>query len=419
MELKLSWHRSAGGAAIRHQVNIHLGRSEGPAVVVSEGIFRKRVLCPQTSSGVGTLVIPLDMQTFPGLSPDNVLGSIRVAATRTWIRVHSLRVRCRTKSGLGSHRWRRTIANRNASDFNTQEFVGVELNGAPQEVSNPTRPLSFAHFNAYLPNDGYLAQQGLEGAAYAELVNSRGGMLALNHPFGASPGPRRRPPGSLDEAYVRQEALYLLEQDVLGADLLEVGYLEGRGGATISDHLMLWDLLVANRQHLGRVIGGVGVSDSHGSGPNVQQDDWPFCTWMVPATAPRPNRSQIVDLLRARRMAFGRYARGGRGLQHDTLFDFTIGGDPSLRMGEEGSLAPGSSTPLNVQLSEPDAGALWLIETHLATGPGYSLDIERGERQISQQAAVVDTTRAKAIRIELRDDSGVLASTNHVVVHPQ
>jgi len=93
-----------------------------------------------------------------------------------------------------------------------------------------------------------------EAAAH---VKSYGGVLSLNHPFsrwkreGLSEEDREKIIQSVFNSYKKSRCY--------GADLIEVGYPEGRHGFSLRDYLKLWDLLSCE----GIVITGIGVSDAH------------------------------------------------------------------------------------------------------------------------------------------------------------
>jgi hypothetical protein len=83
-----------------------------------------------------------------------------------------------------------------------------------------------------------------------------GGTVSINHPFGAS-DEQEAVVGSADLARQKLAKKYLT-YGAYGADLLEVAYAQ-RGGASIFNHLALWDTLSRN----GLWMTGTGVSDNH------------------------------------------------------------------------------------------------------------------------------------------------------------
>jgi hypothetical protein len=88
-------------------------------------------------------------------------------------------------------------------------------------------------------------------------VNTRGGLVSWNHPFGYNTGPLL----SSAERTAKRRDVYrqLSAVDVYGADVLEVGYTL-RGNVDTSTHLDLWDTFSRN----GRFLTGNGTSDDHG-----------------------------------------------------------------------------------------------------------------------------------------------------------
>ncbi|MEE2665525.1 MAG: hypothetical protein VX681_15520 [Myxococcota bacterium] len=127
-----------------------------------------------------------------------------------------------------------------------------------------------------------------------EQVHQRGGLVSLNHMFGAMlPGASVR----VDREPAEVLAV-LLEHEVFGADLLEVGYRD-RGGRGLADHLEIWDELARR----GFLLVGTGVSDSHG-GPLARWATFPnnLLTWIY---ADSPTIDELVEGLRAGAAYFG------------------------------------------------------------------------------------------------------------------
>jgi hypothetical protein len=86
-------------------------------------------------------------------------------------------------------------------------------------------------------------------------IHAHGGLVQLNHPFGADKGN----PGAVNQAaLLHRQALRLLGAAGSGLDLLEVGY-HTRGSASLATHLALYDVLARN----GRFLTATGVTDDH------------------------------------------------------------------------------------------------------------------------------------------------------------
>jgi hypothetical protein len=172
--------------------------------------------------------------------------------------------------------------------------------------------------NAYFPDstqtfESVSLDRNMQRDRWVAAVHRRGGLVSLNHPFGASLRPRRSegtyyPSGlsvrdlwkgatSVEEADFWDVAKPILDDDGLGADILEVGYLF-RGIGSLKDHLRLWDLALAN----GINLVGNGASDSHGGkwGPEMVPN--PFASWIW---ATSKGADDLLRGLKAGRVAFG------------------------------------------------------------------------------------------------------------------
>jgi hypothetical protein len=108
-----------------------------------------------------------------------------------------------------------------------------------------------------------------ESSSYARTVQSYGGLVSFNHPFGTSQkavSPVADQDASLHDVFADTHTY-----DICHADILEVGFQE-RGGsgidggtnviADVDHHLALWDMHSRNS----RWVTGTGVSDDHTGG---------------------------------------------------------------------------------------------------------------------------------------------------------
>ena len=160
------------------------------------------------------------------------------------------------------------------ADFGAPDYGALIAASAPEPVDR-------------LPDLGQLLAPGLVDA-----VHERGGLVSVNHMFGASWGLNR---GKSRRSEVLNE---LLEAEVYGADLIEVGY-RARGGHGLEEHLWVWDRLARE----GYPLVGTGVSDSHGG----DEARWRtarnnFVSWVL---APSLERDQLLAGLRRGRVFFG------------------------------------------------------------------------------------------------------------------
>jgi hypothetical protein len=123
-------------------------------------------------------------------------------------------------------------------------------------------------------------------------VHALGGLVSYNHPFGTTFEENEKPRTNEEQLRI------LLRNRAEGADILEVGYRD-RGGATLDDHLWLWDQAAL----AGLRLVGTGVSDSHGGAENRWRGTPNnFVSWIWAA---KPDKQHLIEGLRAGRVFFG------------------------------------------------------------------------------------------------------------------
>lgn len=127
------------------------------------------------------------------------------------------------------------------------------------------------------------------GTAY---LRAKGALFAKNHPFGAY-----RKDGGSHEAVFARAVEELAASRCDGAQLIEVGFPEGRYGFSLEEHLRLWDELALR----GVFLIGYGDSDSHNSKKGWRDGNC-FGTWILAEnTAP----ASLEKALRAGTVCFG------------------------------------------------------------------------------------------------------------------
>ncbi|HEX5016473.1 MAG TPA: hypothetical protein VFX15_02675 [Actinomycetes bacterium] len=87
-------------------------------------------------------------------------------------------------------------------------------------------------------------------------VHAAGGVASYNHPFGTSGGPFST---SQRLAKRRSVTSAMLQEHAFGADIVEVGYTQGRAGMLENDYLAMWDVLSRNLV----LVTGTGATDDH------------------------------------------------------------------------------------------------------------------------------------------------------------
>jgi hypothetical protein len=211
-------------------------------------------------------------------------------------------------------------------------------------------------------------------------TRARGGLVSYNHPFGAAGEESTR-------ARTREAQLaVLLENRAEGADILEVGYRD-RGGASLADHLWLWDQAAL----AGLRLVGTGVSDSHG-GPEGR---WRatannFVSWVYARAA---DKRSLIEGLRAGRVFFGDLER------FDGTLDLVL--ESGERMGARVRTAR-SSVGLFLLATGTRAGQrIVVIESGV---PTQTLPVV-GERFRHELELALPTGKSAFVRFELHEPS--------------
>jgi hypothetical protein len=158
-----------------------------------------------------------------------------------------------------------------------------------------------ANANAWSNSPGWQ-----QTAGYVAQIQAAGGLASFNHPFGT--GAQKPSALSSQDSTLLQVFASLLQYDVCGADILEVGFQE-RGGSTvdggtkvvadIAHHFALWDMLSRNS----RWITATGVSDNHiGLAKQWARDQNRFLTY---PWAPSPAEADQLAALSSGRAYVG------------------------------------------------------------------------------------------------------------------
>lgn len=95
-----------------------------------------------------------------------------------------------------------------------------------------------------------------EAAAH---IKSHGGIFAINHPFAIGELKRKEFTEPQRLRVLAKMQAELVANGAYGADLMEVGFPQGRNGFSLEEYLLLWDMLTVS----GLLLTGYGSSDSH------------------------------------------------------------------------------------------------------------------------------------------------------------
>ncbi|PZS35007.1 MAG: hypothetical protein DLM59_03680 [Pseudonocardiales bacterium] len=164
-------------------------------------------------------------------------------------------------------------------------YQGLEISGFSPHVNWFGPGVQLGDYNT-VTSDNYL--EFLQGQIAD--IHSAGGVASYNHPFGTTPAPALPVPEQ--NALVSQVAATLLANDVLGCDVIEVGY-PLRGQCDLDHHVALWDVLSRN----GRFVTGNGANDDHFG------EDWAGLNsnWYTSVWARDTDERHLVQALRSGR----------------------------------------------------------------------------------------------------------------------
>jgi hypothetical protein len=278
------------------------------------------------------------------------------------------------------------------------------------EVSFRTPHVNWFGDNIVLPKYG--APSEANWAPYLQNVlipqiQEAGGLVSYNHPYGYTYGPLLTP--AEQNGLMSQLAVSMLPGAngiaALGADLLEVGYVL-RGGADLTHHVGLWDVMSRNSVFLT----GTGVNDDHyGLDWYGLINNWTTSAWATSIAQ--------ADLLSA--LAAGRcWANSLDGFSGGSL-DLLV--DGSCPMGSV-SLSMLPTRQLTVMASGvPAGGALQVLQGTVdyagaaAPQPDTSViaSYPAAELASGQASLAVDTTAESFVRTQVLDSGGnVIALSN-------
>lgn len=296
----------------------HLVFDIGPADDAGPGVVGDTLVVRRMGVAGFPSKLDIDLEEAAGYLPDgydNTLSSMFIEfgarnGAAISVALDSLTLVSDRPAGENQHRVLVELVKTYNCRYGLTQYVGVEAGG----IHTPERP----HMNAYFPDstetfESLVVDPEVERADWAAGVHERGGLVSLNHPFGAAlrpsvrglevdretaaPRELARTAGPLGEDDLWAVAGPIIETGGLGCDILEVGYLF-RGTGSLSDHLRLWDLVLA---HGVRLVGN-GVSDSHGGmwGPDLRPN--PFASWLWAEGA---DRASLLYALEAGSLCFG------------------------------------------------------------------------------------------------------------------
>lgn len=253
---------------------------------------------------------------------------------------------------------------------------------------------AFSHANNSPAYEQWLAQLSVQ-------VHAAGGLLSYNHPFGF--GSFALLPPATQDAQLSQIAAHLLAEDVLGCDILEVGYV-ARNGVDLAHHLGLWDVLSRH----GRFTTGNGVTDDHfgtnwlGIGNN----------WTTTAWAPTDAEADLLHALLSGRVFTSSLSsfQGSLDLWADgscPMGSVSVSSLPTRQL-QVNAVGLASDSSVEVLRGDVDAGDTVPNTVLVGTVPASAFTT-------GTTSVPIDTTSPCFVRVQVRNSSGaVVAASNPV-----
>lgn len=160
----------------------------------------------------------------------------------------------------------REVAEQIGKRYNIKPFVTTEISGAGNDknyYSSAVPVIDYAALNYDISH--------VEAIAHVKKYNS---IFSYNHPLEKY---KRMSIQKEDIPFILQrDAAAFVAAKAWGASLMEVGFVNGRCGFSLQDHLRLWDLISLG----GVFITGYGDSDSHFSSENWFEGN-NFASWIA------------------------------------------------------------------------------------------------------------------------------------------
>ena len=186
----------------------------------------------------------------------------------------------------------RVIADEVGKKYGICPFVTTEISAAGQHKNILDTAVPVIDYQ----KNGYRVSH-MDAVSHVKIHS---GIFTYNHPFEKY----KRTELSQEEIafIVQHDAAAFIASKVWGATCMEVGFIEGRSGFGLNEHLRLWDLL----SMAGVFITGYGDSDSHNSKKGWFNGN-NFVAWTAaPANMPFPiPESEFIASLKAGRVYTG------------------------------------------------------------------------------------------------------------------
>ncbi len=293
-----------------------------------------------------------------------------------------------------------------------QDLAGT-YPGVTQQQGLEVSPF-LPHLNWFGPDVAVPGYNGMTKAKYSRFltgtvipqIHSAGGLASYNHPFGY--GDIAALPASTQDTMLDQVATALLGNNVMGCDLIEVGY-NLRQGVNLTHHIGLWDVLSRNAVFLT----GNGTSDDH-FGVN-----WPGLrnNWITSAWAASTGQPDLLAALAAGRAWCG--SLSGFPGTLDLLVDgscpmgsASVSQVTSRQLAVTGTQIPAGGSVLVIQGAVDYAGATAPTPDTSVIATYSGTDLASGGGEVSLP---VDTSSDSFIRTQVLDARASTVATSNPV----
>ena len=206
----------------------------------------------------GRIVMPIseDVSEDPAIGgKDNAFDTLTVwlqarAGEKMTATLRDFQIRVE-KSYEQVHKALKIAAEKAGKHYGVTPFVSFEISGAGEHKNCYSTAVPTIDYQAY---DYKVSVQ--EAVKH---VKEHGGIFAINHPFAISVLKRKVFSDVERMQILAKMAAELTANRAYGADLMEVGFPEGRNGFSPEEYTRLWDMLTVS----GLFLTGYGCSDSH------------------------------------------------------------------------------------------------------------------------------------------------------------
>ena len=195
----------------------------------------------------------------------------------------------------------------------------------------------------------------------------------------------------------------LLASNVLGCDIIEIGYT-GKTGVDLAHHIGLWDVLSRNA----RFLTGNGVSDDHVGSNWLRYGN----NWITQVWSPSKSESDLLAAMRAGRAWCGSLSRfrGGLDLLADGMCPMGSASVSALNTRQVTVIATGLPNGSKVEVVRGVCDYTGTTQNTANVKTLVSKDLAYGSTTVT-----VDTSTSCFVRTQVRNSTGVVIAVSNPV----